>query len=362
MPISGRVLPPLPLRPATTSAVPSLDRIEGLRAKVPPFRRVPIRVLRVAWTSAVLAILLSLGFAGARLAWHALDAPLPVVAGADAIPAFDPPLLLTVPVEASGEFAPWVATSQDVRSSVVLWRRMHLAQWDAVPTPLREESLERMLQQYRHILTRPDTWDAMRPSDWDAVPQPVRTVAYRHMMAYWAGFYGVGDKYGLPPATVADTLSAIVMSESWFDHRARAVNRDGSVDRGLAQASDFARGRLRTLHSLGQVDFTAKDDDYDNPWVSTRFVAAWMSLLLDEAAGDLDIAIRAYNRGISAAYDRLGTAYLESVRRRLTRFVRSQDAPPSWHFVWTRGRAIEEEEWPWMAHEERADGRSGSVS
>jgi hypothetical protein len=56
-----------------------------------------------------------------------------------------------------------------------------------------------------------------------------------------------------------------------------------------------------------------------------------MSLPLDEAAGDLEFAVRAYNRGIVDASDQLGTASTGTVHQ-------NRESPPAWDYVWREAR------------------------
>ena len=45
---------------------------------------------------------------------------------------FKDPMPIAVTVSAAGQHAPWIATEQEVRNSVELWKRMYLEDWNGV--------------------------------------------------------------------------------------------------------------------------------------------------------------------------------------------------------------------------------------
>lgn len=223
-------------------------------------------------------------------------------------------------------------TFDGLRSDHVLWRQMHFDDWDKVPKPLREEALRLMIRAHAEVFAGPAAWRKSRAADWDEIPQPVRAMAYLRMIWYWARHERVGAEFGVEPETLAPSIAAIIMAESWFEHRAINENQYGR-DLGLAQCSDFCRIQLLQMAFFGEIDFFPIDPDYFNPWTATRIATVWFERELLRSGGDVDLAIRAYHRGQDAAMDEKGDVYLQRVRRLRESYIRTQRASPSWAFL-----------------------------
>jgi hypothetical protein len=339
---SGRAIP------LTTSAdVVLLDVPAGVRSR----RGRWAWVARVLWTT-VQAVVMSSVVAGtvwlrAYLEERVATSTPPVVR-VNVYRLFVDDTPVPVTITAGWEKVTEWTTHDAVRRDASLWRRMHVDDWDRLPAGLRTSGLDAMLARYRHLLVSPATWDRMRAEDWDDVPQPIRALAYRHMAEYWTGYYDVGGAYAIPRGLMADTLSAIILSESWFEHRAVNVNEWGNRDLGLAQASDGARTRMAVLYERGRADFALADEDYFNPWNGTRFAAYWIGGLLGELDGDLGAAVRAYHRGTRRALAGLGREYQQAVEARRRQYIRNPAGTSAWAYLWRRDRTIRNEEWPWM--------------
>jgi len=142
----------------------------------------------------------------------------------------------------------------------------------------------------------------------------------------------VGADFGRNPRRVAQTIGAIVMAESWFEHRAVNENEWGR-DLGLAQCSTFCQRIMTVMGLTGAIRFALSETDYFNPWVATRVATVWFKRELIRAEGDVDLAIRAYHRGIDDAMDEKGDAYLARVLRLRRQYVREQTASASWRFL-----------------------------
>ena len=222
----------------------------------------------------------------------------------------------------------------ELESSSWYWLRMHFDDWDRVPVGVRDSAVANMWQRYKHVTASPRRWDRMSADDWNFVPQPVRAIAFIEMIRYWSGYYQVGARFNLPRGTVTRTMGAIIMVESWFEHRAVSTSRSGNRDVGLGQMSDWTRERLGSLFETGRVDFApVNHEGYFNPWHSTRMVAQWFDLMLDEHRGDLDAAIRAYHRGSPDARTGAGEPYLMNVVNKRRTFMRGDSRSPTWNIL-----------------------------
>ncbi len=210
---------------------------------------------------------------------------------------------------------------------------MHLDDWDRVPAPYRDAALEAMVREYGWATGGPEIWQGMGPIDWDGVPQPVRAVAFIMMARHWCQTLGVGRGRPAGQDAVADTLGAILATESWFEHRAVNENPAGDRDLGVGQSSAFCRRVLRKQSAARRLDCAYEDSEYGDPWKASHAAAVWFGLMLEEANGDVALAVRAYHRGIGQARRGAAAAYLQRVIRHRRWVDGSYAGSPTWCYL-----------------------------
>ena len=174
--------------------------VRGHRARGAVWGRLRRRGVTLAALLAVLGVAIN---DASRWVRQQRDTPPPVAAAIDPFRSLIDEAPVTIQLPAGDARIPVHTTAHALRHDASLWRRMTLAEWNTVAEPLRHDSLDRMIDRYRDILMNPRAWDAMDAADWDFVPQPMRTIAYRQMMAYWAGYYHVGADHDLPAGLVS---------------------------------------------------------------------------------------------------------------------------------------------------------------
>lgn len=290
----------------------------------------------------VLLLCLGAGYGGFRLHRFVTSSnaplapvpPTPLRALSDLRPV---DITVTTP---SWKKVPYVVTVDRLRTDHTLWARMHFDDWDKVPVEIREPALLAMVRSYRPLFAGPAVWRQMAVTRWDRIPQPIRAMAYLRMIWFWARQEALGAEFGMSPTRLAATVGAIVMAESWFEHRATNENQWGNRDLGLAQCSDHCRAVLETMAEDGQLPFDPSEADYFDPWTATRIATIWFERELLRADGDVDLAIRAYHRGMDNAMDEKGDAYHARVVRLREAYIRSQEASPTWRFLASRIRPL----------------------
>jgi hypothetical protein len=293
------------------------------------------RVWRVRLAAAVLmALVAAAGYGWAQLShWvNARDAPL--VSSPDIVEAVTDRRTVRITTTTPD----WKTESKVVPLERLgwdpsIWQQMHFGNWDQLPQDVREPALRRMVHVYAPLLRDPAAWLDMRVEDWDKVPQPIRAVAFLRMAHHWAVSRQPGAEFGLDPVRMGQTVGAIMLAESWFDHRAMHVNAWGNRDMGLAQCSDHCRKTLEDMAVNGEIPFAPTDEEYFDPSIASWVATVWFERELRRSHGDVDRAIRAYHRGQDNAMDEKGTAYLANVLRLRERYVITQRSSESWRFL-----------------------------
>ncbi|HLC62246.1 MAG TPA: transglycosylase SLT domain-containing protein [Candidatus Nanoarchaeia archaeon] len=217
---------------------------------------------------------------------------------------------------------PLVVTRRDIESDGFFWRNTYFDDWDFLPEELRHSGIEKMIEKYGHLISDNTQWQCMTHNDWDYIPPLIRAMAYMKMVDYWSDYHRIGNKFGFDAKHLADIVKAIVMTESWFEHRGLTVNKDGTRDLGLSGATDSTRKAMRRIYGIGM-----EDDNYFDPFRAAKVAVLWFDRMLLESKGKEELAIRAYYRGISKAMQGEGIDYGKRVYTLKNNYITNTSCP-----------------------------------
>lgn len=205
---------------------------------------------------------------------------------------------------------------------------MPIKAWSVIPPGMIEEEMSKLYDRYSELINNRDAWKCMNIDAWSRVHAPARIAAFSEMVDFWVDYYGAGKKSGISKKEMSNTLNAIMIGESYFDHT--ATNRG---DYGVSQISTATRATMKKWFKNGRkngIDFNFGDRDYMNPYNSIR-AGVWLfsEILENEAGGDLKLAIGAYNAGIRDAKKKTKRAmrYQKGIERIIDRYL--TDTKPS---------------------------------
>jgi len=174
------------------------------------------------------------------------------------------------------------------------WSLLGVREYDQLPRPLLETTLERQYQQHSDYLD-PKPWQGMALEEWRKLPVPIQKTAAYRMIWEWTCRRSP-ERHGLSQAEAARILASIGLVESMLDlDNIRNHNETtGNEDRCYMQISDMARLELHRVAEFRPY----KAKDYYQPWVSIQAGSyLFFNRLMDRAGGDVQQAIGMYNAG-----------------------------------------------------------------
>jgi len=172
-----------------------------------------------------------------------------------------------------------------------VWKDMFWKEWDALPLNIMQRAVDKQFADYS-IYLHPSQWKSMNSEEWDDVPGVIKLGAFLKMIEIESIETKLTDYFLGSELSAKQVMAGIILTESFMFRN--AVWND---DKGLTQISPYAKNKLKNYPDFKHL----KKIDLFNPYVAIKAGTKWFKNALEDANGNLDIAISAYNTGINSA-------------------------------------------------------------